>query len=67
MFTTKIFPKKKQSEANHNGKPALLVHCLNQMPPLNHKRTKSSLAPPISYVAKKWQLKDRRLPIEKFI
>jgi len=31
--------------------------------PLNHKRTTSSLAPPIFYVAKNWQLKDRRFPI----
>jgi len=30
---------------------------------LNHKRTTSSLAPPIFYVAKKWQLKDGRFPI----
>jgi len=33
------------------------------MSPLNHKRTTSSLAPPIFYVAKKLQLKDRRFPI----
>jgi len=33
------------------------------MLPHNHKRTTSSLAPPIFYVAKKWQLKDRRLSI----
>ena len=33
------------------------------MSSLNHKRTTSSLAPPIFYVAKKWQLKDRRFPI----
>jgi len=33
------------------------------MSPLNHKRTTSSLAPPIFYVAKNWQLKDIRLPI----
>jgi len=33
------------------------------MSPLNHKRTTSSVAPPIICVAKKWQLKDRRLPI----
>jgi len=33
------------------------------MSPLNHKRTTSSLAPPIFYVAKIWQLQDRRLPI----
>jgi len=31
--------------------------------PLNHERTTSSLAPPIFYVAKNWQLEDRRLPI----
>jgi hypothetical protein len=29
---------------------------------LNHKRTKSFFAPPIFYVAKKLQLKDRRFP-----
>jgi len=34
------------------------------MSPLNHKRTTSSLAPPIFYVAKKWHLKDRGLPID---
>jgi len=28
-----------------NGEPSLLVHCLYQMLPLNHKRTTSSLAP----------------------
>jgi len=33
------------------------------MSPLNHKRTTISLAPPIFYAVKKWQLKDRRLPI----
>jgi len=33
------------------------------MSPLNHKRTTSSLAPYIFDVAKKWQLKDRSLPI----
>ncbi len=30
---------------------------------VNHKRTESSLAPLIFYVAKNWQLKDRRIPI----
>ena len=35
-----------------NGDPTLLVHCLYQMLPLNHKRTTSSLEPPIFYVAK---------------
>jgi len=34
------------------------------MVPLNHERTTSSLAPPIFYVTKNWQLKDRRLPIK---
>ncbi len=33
------------------------------MLPLNHKRTTSSLAPPIVYVTKNWHLKDRRLTI----
>ncbi len=33
-----------------NGKPTLLVHCL--LSPRNHKRTTSSLALPIFYVAK---------------
>jgi len=46
-----------------NGEPTLLVHCLYQLLPLNHKRTTSSLAPPIFYVAKNRQLKDRMLPI----
>ena len=46
-----------------NGEPTLLVHCLYHMSPLNHKRTTSSLAPPICYVAKILQLKDRRFPI----
>jgi len=31
--------------------------------PLNHKKG-PSLAPSIFYVSKKWQLKDRRLPIK---
>ncbi len=31
---------------------------------LNHKKTTSSLAPFIFYVAKNWELKDRSLPIE---
>ncbi len=35
-----------------NGEPTLLVHCLYQMSPLNRKKTTSSLAPPIFYVAK---------------
>ncbi len=33
------------------------------MSPLNHKSFTSSLAPPIFYVAKNEQLKDRRFPI----
>jgi len=45
------------------SQPTLLVHRLYQMLPLNNKRTTGSLAPPILYVAKKLQLKDRRLPI----
>jgi len=35
------------------------------MSPLNNKRTTSSLEPPIFYVAKIWQQKDRR-PITQF-
>jgi hypothetical protein len=35
------------------------------MSPLNHIRTTSSLAPPIFYVVKNRQLKDRRFPILK--
>ena len=50
-------------ETKHIFTIALLVHCLYQMSPLNHKRTTGSLAPPISYVAKKWQFKNRRCPI----
>jgi len=45
-----------------NGQPTLLVHCLYYMLPLNHKRTTSSSATPMFYVAKNWQLKDRRFP-----
>jgi hypothetical protein len=37
------------------------------MSPLNHKRTTSSLAPSIFWVAKNWQIKDRRLPIVKSV
>jgi len=37
-------------EFQRNGKPTLLVHC--QMSPLNHKRTTSSFATPMFYVAK---------------
>jgi len=40
-----------------NGEPTLLVHCLYQMSPLNHKRATSSLAPPIICVAKKCVIK----------
>jgi hypothetical protein len=39
-------------EQTKNGEPTLLVHCLYQMSPLNHKRTTSSLAAPIICVAK---------------
>jgi len=46
-----------KSIIKYNGKPALLVHCLYQMSPLSHKR------PPLFYVEKNWQLKDRRFPI----
>jgi len=49
-----------------NGEPTLLVLCLYQMLPLNHKRTTSSLAPPIFYVAKNSAIKNRRLPIRRF-
>ncbi len=38
---------------NINGEPTLLVHCLYQKSPLNHKRTRSSLASPIFCVANK--------------
>jgi len=34
------------------------------MSPHNHKRITSSLAQAIIYVAKNWQLKDRRFPID---
>jgi len=34
------------------GEPILLVHCFYKMSPLNHKRTTSSLVPPIFYVMK---------------
>jgi len=40
-----------------NGKYTLLVHCLYYMLALNHKRTTSSLAPSIFYVAKKLAIK----------
>ncbi len=40
-----------------NEEPTLLVHCLFQISPLNHKRTTSSLAPPIIYVAKNSAIK----------
>jgi len=42
--------------------PTLLVHCLYYMPPLNHKRTTSSLAPQISCVAKKLAIKRLKAP-----
>jgi hypothetical protein len=44
--------KQKHQLANCNGKSTLLVHCLYKMSTLNYKRTTSSLAPPIIYVAK---------------
>jgi hypothetical protein len=34
------------------------------MLPLDHKRTTSTLAPPIFYVEKNWHIKDRRFPFE---
>ncbi len=40
-----------------------LVQFLYQMLPLNHKKTTSFLAPPIFYVAKHQQLKERRIPL----
>ncbi len=44
----------------------LLVHCLYQMLALNHKRTTSSLAPPIFYAAKKFcNKKIEGSPLEK--
>ena len=53
----------KRVEVTTNGKPILLVHCLYYILPLNHKRTTSSLASSIFYVAKNCQLKDRKFPI----
>jgi len=38
-----------------NGKSTLLVHCLYQMSPLNHKMTSSSFVPPIFLQQKNWQ------------
>jgi hypothetical protein len=46
-----------QLQDQSNGKPTLLVHCLCQMLPLNHKKTTSSLVPPIIRVAKKRTIK----------
>ncbi len=45
------------------GKSTLLVHCLYQMSPLNHKRTTSSIAPSVFNVVKNWHLKDWRFAI----
>jgi len=49
-----------------NGEHTLLVLCLYYMSPINHKRTTSSLVPSIFYLPKNLQLKDRRLPIQKW-
>ncbi len=60
--------KKKNTNNNHrclclvNKEPTLLVHCLYQMSSLNHKRTTSSLAPPIFYVAKNSAIKRQNAP-----
>jgi len=35
------------------------------MSPLNHIRTKNNLAPPIFYVAKNWNVKERVFPVVK--
>ncbi len=43
----------------NNGEPTLLVHCLYYMLTLNHKRTTSSLAPPLFYVAEKFGGRDK--------
>jgi len=54
-------------------KPTLLVNCLHQIWPLNHKRTASSLVPTIFNVSKIWTLKDRRFfvthlpPLSRFL
>jgi hypothetical protein len=40
-----------------NGKPTFLFQCLYFMSPLNHKKTTSSLAPPIFYVTKNLAIK----------
>jgi len=46
-----------------NGKPTLILHCLYQMSPLNHKRTSSSLPLPTYFKLQIMQLKDKRIPI----
>ncbi len=51
-----------QAEPSDNEEPTLSIHCLYQMWPLNHKRTTSSLAPPIFYVAKKYAIKRQKVP-----
>jgi len=54
----KIFlPCDEKELFQYNGEPTLLVHCLYQMSPLNHKRTTSSLVPLIIYVAKNSAIK----------
>ncbi len=50
-----------QFQTQANGELTLLVHCLFQMLPLNHKRTTSSLAPPF-FVAKKLAIKRQKAP-----
>ncbi len=63
---TKLFSQSEKLPAHcawqKNGEATLLVHCLYQMSPLNHRRTTSSLAPPIFYVAKKSAIKRQKDP-----
>jgi len=40
-----------------------LVNCLYQMSPLNHKRTISSIAPPVIYLAKNGNQKIEGFPL----
>ena len=42
--------------------PTLSIHCLYQMLPLNHKRTTSSLVPPLFYLAKNSAIKRQKVP-----
>ncbi len=56
FFKTRVNAGVTKSQGG-NGEMTLLVHCLYKMLPLNHKRTASSLAPPIFYVAKNSAIK----------